>query len=310
MQIFNGYKDLPGQAKGAFVVIGNFDGVHRGHQILLAKASRAAQKQGKPLAVLTFEPHPRALFRPDDPPFRITPEALKFSRLQECGVDIVYAIRFDWPFASQSAQDFLRHVLVEGIKAAHVFIGEDFRFGQLRKGTPDDIRASGIPVSIAGPFCHDGGVYSSSEIRTALRHGHIDQARALLGWEWEIAGEVIHGDKRGRELGYPTANVKLDSTLHPAYGVYAARARIEGEEDWLPAATNIGIRPMFKVRTAQVETFIFDFDRDIYGRILHVRPVSRIRGEAKFSSLEELITQMEKDCAQSRRILAGQSETL
>ncbi len=304
MQYFEDYKNLPQNAKGAVIVIGNFDGVHLGHQALLSAARKIADGLGVALGVLTFEPHPRRLFHPDEPPNRITPMDLKAERLALSGVDSLYALPFNWDFASQPAEDFVKDVLIDGLNAAHVIVGFDFRFGQLRQGTPDTIKKAGLDVTVIDEVTGQSGEdLSSSRVRQLIRHGKIDQAGAVLGWEWQIRGEIIKGDQRGRELGYPTANMKLEDTIHPAYGVYACLAQIKGEEKWHMTATNIGIRPMFEVPTAQVETFIFDFDREIYGETLCVRPVQFLRGEAKFNSLDELIVQMDKDCAQAREIL-------
>lgn len=305
MKTYNiGAQSIPPEAKGAVVVIGNFDGVHKGHQVLLNRAKECAASLGKPLAVLTFEPHPRELFRPDEPPCRITPKSLKAERLKKEGVGHLFYKTFDWDFASLSAQGFIDTVLQKELAAGHVIVGFDFRFGQMRSGTPKMIESAGIPVTVIEEIKQEkGDEISSSRIRQHLRRGEIGAANALLGWEWEVRGEIVRGDRRGRELGYPTANMALGETLHPAYGVYAAFARLEGEEQWHPAAVNIGIRPMFKVPTAQVETFIFDFDREIYGQTLHVRPVTRLRSEAKFANVQDLIVQMEKDCAQARDIL-------
>ena len=304
MDIFETLKDIPDSAKGAVVAIGNFDGVHRGHQALLNAARDIANEKGLPLAVLTFEPHPRRLFRPDDPPNRITPVEVKHWRLREFGVESLFSLPFDWDFASQSAEDFMQNVLKNGAGAAHVVVGEDFRFGQLRKGKPTDIEHIGIPVTtIEKKNGSDNQVLSSSRIRSALRAGDLELAKDILGWDWEIRGEIVKGDQRGRELGYPTANVKLGTTVHPAYGIYATRVQIEGEDIWRPAATNIGIRPMFEVPVAQVESYIFDFDEEIYGKVLRTQLVKRLRGEAKFESLDELIAQIDKDCQQAREIL-------
>lgn len=304
MQIYKTLNEIPEIAKGAVIVIGNFDGVHRGHQQILAKAKSIADDLGKPLGVLTFEPHPRALFRPDEAPFRITPESLKAERLEKSGVASLFSLHFDWDFASQSSDDFIQHIIKDGLAPAHIIVGYDFCFGQLRKGAPQDFIAAGIETTIIEEIAEEDEKLSSSRIRTALRHGKITEANALLGWDWEIRGEVIHGNKRGRELGYPTANVQLGDTTHPAYGVYATLAKIEGQDEWHPSATNIGIRPMFESPEALVETYLFDFDEQIYGRNLHIKPVKRLRGEAKFDSLDDLIEQMAKDCDQARAILS------
>lgn len=304
MQSFDDFKNLPEDAKNAVIVIGNFDGVHLGHQALLSRAKAIARDSNKPLGVLTFEPHPRRLFHPDEPPNRITPLAMKAQRLESSGVDVLYSLPFNWDFASQSAERFVQEILKEGLNAAHVIVGFDFKFGQLRQGTPQTIIDSGIPVTVIDEVMGEQGQdLSSSRVRQLIRHGKMDEANDILGWNWEMRGEIFKGDQRGRELGYPTANMKLNDLVHPAYGVYACMARISGEDEWYMAATNIGIRPMFEVPLAQVETFIFDFDREIYGKTLRVRPVKYLRGEAKFNSLDDLITQMEKDCTQAREIL-------
>ena len=304
MKILDTYKNIPGEFQSSVVVIGNFDGVHRGHMTLLSQAKDVAAGLNTTVSVLTFEPHPRCLFRPDDPPFRITPAPLKAYRLEQAGIDTLFSLSFDWDFASQSAEDFVKNVLVEGLQPAHVVVGYDFKFGQLRKGNAETITQAGLPVTVVEEIEDgQGEALSSSRIRQALRHGKLEQANGLLGWDWEIWGEVIKGDQRGRELGYPTANFMLGECVHPAYGVYAARVRVEGEGEWRPAAINIGIRPMFEIPEAQVESYIFDFDREIYGETLKVKPVKLLRGEAKFDSVDDLVAQMEKDCAQARDIL-------
>tara|TARA_B100000780_G_scaffold278893_1_gene254234 strand:+ start:1467 stop:2402 length:936 start_codon:yes stop_codon:yes gene_type:complete len=306
MQIYYDYKTLPDNARGCVVAIGNFDGVHKGHQFLLEQALKLARDYKCPLAVLTFEPHPRKLFRPDEAPLRITPAALKRERLEACGVDYVVQLGFDWDFASQAAEAFVSDILINGLAARHIVVGNDFCFGQLRKGSPQTIRDAGLDITVVEKVCDDGdSALSSTRIRQELRHGNIAAANAILGWGWEIRGEVVKGDQRGRELGYPTANMGLGDGVHPAYGIYAVLAQIEGEQEWRPGAANIGIRPMFEVPTAQVETFIFDFDREIYGKTLRVKPMQKLRGEAKFNSLEELTDQMEKDCTQARQIITN-----
>lgn len=304
MDIFTTLSAAP---RDAVLVIGNFDGVHKGHQALLAQARAKANALGKKLGVLTFEPHPRALFRPDDPPSRLTPLPIKAERLDNHHVDFMLALPFDWPFASQSAEDFVQYILIDALAPAHVMVGQDFRFGQLRKGTPQTILDAGLALSIFDDVHDDTGhKYSSSAVREALRRGDMDQANALLGWAWYMQGIIQRGDRRGHELGYPTANVPLNETLHPAYGVYAALVQIEGDDHWRPAATNIGIRPMFELPVGQVEAYILDFpDRDIYGRALKIKPLKRLRGEAKFESLPALIAQIAQDVAETRRALAA-----
>ncbi|MAF98940.1 MAG: bifunctional riboflavin kinase/FMN adenylyltransferase [Micavibrio sp.] len=304
MNILTSLSEIPENARGAVVVIGNFDGVHKGHQALLQKGAEIAKSKELDLAVLTFEPHPRSLFRSDDPPTRITPPALKAERLAIHGVNHLYSLEFNWDFASQTADAFIENILKQGLGAAHIVVGDDFQFGQMRKGTIETLEKAGFEVSAVNKIAsQEGEIYSSSLIRQSLRHGKIERANEILGWDWEMRGIVVKGDQRGRELGFPTANVALGDTVHPAYGVYATLTRIEGEDVWHASATNIGIRPMFEIPTAQIETYIFDFDRDIYDQVIHVRPVKRLRSEAKFNSLDELIAQMNEDCAQAREIL-------
>ncbi len=313
MQQFEKYKDIPSAAQGCVIAIGNFDGVHKGHQVLINRAKTIAKAENKKLAVLTFEPHPRALFRSDEAPFRITPAPLKAHRLEKLGIDYLFSIPFNWDFASQSAENFVNEILIKGLGAFHVVVGYDFRFGQLRKGEPETIKAAGIPVTVVAEVAdEDESALSSSRVRTHLRHGELDKANKILGWDWEIWGSVIKGDQRGRKIGYPTANMDLEGALHPSYGVYATLAHIGTSEKatWLPAATNIGIRPMFEVPTAQVETYIFDFDQEIYGEVLRVRPVARLRGEAKFDNLDDLIAQIKEDCAQAKDVLGATTITL
>lgn len=304
MQFFETYKDIPNSAQECVIVIGNFDGVHLGHQALLVKARSIAKGLGKPLGVLTFEPNPKQLFHPDEPPCRLTPREFKAEKLAEYGVDCVFSLPFDWGFASQSADNFVQNILIDGLKASHIIVGYNFKFGQLRKGTPETIKDAGLQVTVIDEVKGSGErSYSSSYVRQLLRHGKIKEACSILGWDWEMRGRVFKGDQRGRELGYPTANIPLEEVVHPAYGVYACLARIKGENEWMPAACNIGIRPMFEVDTAQIETYIFDFNREIYGKTLCVRPIKRLRGEAKFDSIDELIEQIAADCAQAKEIL-------
>lgn len=305
MSVYKTLSDLPIEAKGHVIAIGNFDGVHLGHRALLSRAKEIAKKQGTKVGVLTFEPHPRKLFRPDEPPFRITPMDIKHTLLLESGVDFIVSLTFDWNFASQSAEDFVQNILIKSLNAHHVVIGDDFKFGQLRKGHAGTIKDAGIAVTTVSPVGdHTQHKYASSTIRNSLRMGDIDAANKILGWEWTITGMIVRGDRRGHDLGYPTANVPLGDILHPAYGVYATWVRIDGEDLWRPAATNIGIRPMFELKVGQVEAHILEFeDRDIYGKNLTIRPVKRLRGEAKFDSLPALIAQIDADCEQTKSIL-------
>jgi len=305
MEVFENISDITDNAKRCVIAIGNFDGVHLGHQALIRKAKLIAQEQNKPLAVLTFEPHPRRLFQPDRAPERITPKTQKIQQLEKVGVDFLFSLPFDWAFASQTAEEFIQNILISGLEATYIVVGFNFCFGQLRKGSADTIKEAGIPVETIAPIkdLSDKAI-SSSRVRQYLRAGQIDEANKILGWDWEIQGKIFRGDRRGHELGYPTANILLNDTVHPAYGVYACLVQIEGENIWRPAATNIGIRPMFEVAEGQVEAYILDFpDRDIYDQKLRVKPVKRLRSEAKFNSLDDLTAQMDKDCQKTREIL-------
>lgn len=306
MKIYTTLSDIPSQAKNAVLAIGNFDGVHCAHQELFAQGRAIADRMKCPFGVLTFEPHPRNLFRPDDPPFRLTPPAVKREQLAKHAIDFLYELTFDWAFASQTAEQFIENVLRKGLDAAHIIVGYDFHFGQLRRGDAAMLQASGLPVTLLDKISDEGDdALSSSAIRQALRLGEIDRANDLLGWKWEIRGIVRRGDRRGHQIGYPTANIPLDGFLHPSYGVYATLVQIieDGPDaPWLPSATNIGIRPMFALNEGQVEAHIFNFDRDIYDKTLRVRPVQRLRGEAKFDSLDALIAQIGRDCAEARAV--------
>lgn len=308
MKTYNTLSNLPKAAQDHVIAIGNFDGVHRGHQGLITEARKLAQTLGKKCGVLTFEPHPRHLFRPDDPPFRLTTPETKSEILATYGIDTLFTLDFDWDFASLSPAQFIAQVLKNGLSTHHIIVGNDFCFGQLRKGSAQTLIDAGLDVHILEKFSDDddGVVFSSSAIRHALRAGDMDTANDLLGWPWEIRGVVKPGDKRGRELGYPTANLQLGDILHPGYGVYATRVQIIEDgpaSPWLSSATNIGIRPMFAVPIGQVEVHILDFNRDIYGKTLRVRPIKRLRGEAKFESLNALIAQIGRDCEEARGVL-------
>jgi riboflavin kinase/FMN adenylyltransferase len=304
MKIITAKENLPSELSQAILVIGNFDGVHKGHQALIAHAKEIADARGLPLGALTFEPHPRALLRPDDPPFRITPMAAKMRRIAAQNVDFTVSLPFNWDFASLSPASFIETVLNDFIKPSHIVVGNDFAFGQMRKGSATDLIAAGYEVTTLEKIEDEGqSEFSSSRIREALHKGDIEAANAMLGWEWEIEGPVVKGDQRGREIGFPTANIPLGEALHPAYGIYATMVQIEGEDTWRPAATNIGIRPMFELKIGQIEAHLMDYEGDLYGKILRVKPIKWLRGEAKFESLEALIEQIGKDCEQARAVL-------
>lgn len=313
MQIFRHYDDVTAPFKGAVVAIGNFDGVHRGHQALIARVRDHAHAQGKPAAVLAFEPHPQEFFRPSAESFRLTPFRVKARLLAEQGVDVMFALPFDAQMASKSAQQFVMDVLIGGLGVSGVLVGADFQFGKGRTGDATVLsymgEMEGFCVEIFEPvIIGDGaGKISSTHIREALKSGKPDVAAKLLGHFWSVEGRVEHGDKRGRTIGVPTANMRLNDTLHPAYGVYAVRATIY--EDDKPVSrhggvANFGIRPMWETKEPLLETWLFDFDGDLYGKHLAVEFVHYIRGEAKLDGLDALKAQIAKDAEEARSVLA------
>ncbi len=308
MRLFRHYAGIPGDARGGVVAVGNFDGMHRGHQVLLGGARKAARDAGVPLGVLTFEPHPRRYFQPETPPFRLTPLRIKARHLAAFGVDVLYVLQFDNGFSRLSAADFVKDVLVDGLGVARVVVGADFCFGRKRLGDVDYLRGQGFGVDVVAPVADGGGaVYSSSAIRQHLREGRPAQAADLLGHLWEIEGRVLSGDKRGRTIGFPTANVGLGGYLHPARGVYAVRAGVDAGDNtkWLGGVANFGVRPTVDGSNLLLEVHFFDYDGDLYGRHLRVALVDYIRAEQKFSGLEALKTQIAADCAKARVLLAA-----
>ncbi len=292
--------------RGATAAIGNFDGVHLGHQAVLRIAAEAADA---PLGVVTFEPHPREYFAPETPPFRLMNPEAKAHRLESLGVKHLYELAFNERLASLSAEEFARDILQQQLGLAHVTVGADFCFGKGRKGTAEMLHAFGrefgFGVTIAELVGGETAV-SSTRIRTALSDGKPEDAAKMLGHLHRIEGEVIRGEQRGRELGYPTANMSIDGLHPPKFGVYAVRVRVltgphTGEYD---GVASMGIRPMFGENHPNLETHVFDFAGDLYGAELSVALVTYLRGEEKFDSLEALITQMDTDSARARSILA------
>jgi riboflavin kinase/FMN adenylyltransferase len=305
-EVFDHWLKTPTRAKGGAVALGNFDGVHRGHQALLARTAEEARTVGGPLSVLTFEPHPRRFFVPDTGPFRLTLPPAKVRLLAENGVDAVLAQRFDRDFAALSADAFVDEVLLQGLGARHVVCGYDFTFGARRTGNVERLREMGAErdfgVTVLDPVMREGEIYSSTRIREALRAGWPSEAAELLGRDWEIEGVVEQGDQRGRTIGFPTANVALGEHLRPRFGVYAVRALLDGT--WRPAVANLGRRPTIGVLKENFEVHLFDFAGDLYGKTLRVALVDFIRPEMKFSGLDQLKAQIASDAATARTILA------
>ncbi len=298
---------VPTELRGAVVTIGNFDGVHRGHQHLIALTRAEARDRGAPAVVLTFEPHPREIFHPERPLFRLTPEREKLALLKRFGVDGAVVRRFDGALASLTAEAFVDALLVSEIGATGVVVGHDFHFGRGREGTPERLRelcaARGLTVTIVPPVLEKGVVVSSSAIRKALEAGEIVAANALLGYAWFVCGEVRHGEKRGRSLGYPTANLGLRESCALRYGIYAVRVRAAGETR--DGVASFGRRPTFDNGAPLLEVFLFDFSGDLYGQSLEVAFLAWIRGEERFSSAEALVARMDRDATEARRLLAA-----
>ncbi|MBP6011167.1 MAG: bifunctional riboflavin kinase/FAD synthetase [Alphaproteobacteria bacterium] len=304
MQIFRHFESLPASARGATVAIGNFDGVHRGHQALLKHAKTLGDKLG----VLVFEPHPQEFFKPDGERFRLTPFRAKARLLERFGVDVLYALHFDASLASLTADEFIAKVLVEGIGARHVVVGEDFQFGKGRTGNIEHLKAKGATLGFATSTFDLVGAgpeakISSTRIREALRAGKPDVAADLLGHAWTVEGRVEHGDQRGRTIGFPTANVSLEGYLEPALGVYAVRVEIGGKS--YNGVANFGRRPTFDKKDVLLEVHIFDYAGDLYGQQIVVAFIAYLRPEMKFAGLDALKAQIAKDGEEAKRRLAA-----
>jgi riboflavin kinase / FMN adenylyltransferase len=298
---------LPDHAlKGAVVAIGNLDGVHRGHRAVIAAALARANSLRRPAAALTFEPHPRSVFRPDEALFRLTDERAKLRLLAATGLNGAMVLRFDAALAGLSAEDFIARILVERFAVAGVAIGFDFHFGLNRAGSPAYLAAQGarhgFTVDIVPRFEDEGRPVRSGPIRAALAAGRVVEAAELLGYPWFVSAEVVHGDKRGRELGYPTANLRLDPACGLKHGVYAVRVGL-GERRY-DGVANFGRRPMFDQGTVLLEAFLFDFSGDLYGEVIDVAFIDWIRPELKLDSLDALVRRMDEDSTLARAGLA------
>ncbi len=312
MRISTSYTGLPDEAKGAAVAIGNFDGVHPGHRAVLTRANEVAEKLGAPLGVVTFEPHPRRYFQPAIPPFRLTPPPAKRRLIQEAGATLYYELPFDATMAALTAEAFIERVLIEGLGVRHVVVGGGFAFGKGRTGTVSVLEhvaghKGGVGVTVVAPVsATDGALSSSTRVRECLLRGEPERAAALLGRTFAIEGEVEAGDKRGRQLGFPTANIALDDYLRPTFGVYAVRAvPIGGAGPRWSGVGNLGNRPTVGGTRPQLEAHLFDFSGDLYGKRLAVELLAFIRPERKFESLDALKAQIAQDSARARGILAA-----
>ena len=307
MRIVRDWRGLSDADRGAAVAVGAFDGVHRGHQAVIAEARAAAQRLGAPLGVVSFDPHPRRWFQPDAAPFRLMTAEQMAEALTPLGVDILYLLPFDGEMAGMSDAAFAEQVLAQGLGVRHAAVGFDFTFGKGRSGSPEALRVYGerlgFTVSVAERIDDpDGLKLSSSAVREALKAGDMDRAAAILGRPFAIRGEVIHGDKRGRTIGVPTANVDLDDYMRPAYGVYAIRAHLPNGRTF-DGVASLGVRPMYAVETPLLEAWLFDFDGDLYGQALDVQLIAWLRGEQTFDGLEALKAQIDRDAAAAREAL-------
>lgn len=310
MKIIEGHRALDAADRGAAAAIGNFDGVHRGHQILISDARRICAAIGAPLGVITFEPHPRRLFQPDAPPFRLTTAREKARILSGSGIDLLYRLTFDRALASMAAEDFVRDVIHAGLGLGHVVVGADFHFGKGRTGDPILLRKLGFElgfgVTIHELIGDETGDFASTALRALVAEGRCHEAARQLGRWHAVSGPVVLGDQRGRELGYPTANLAFGEQLIPRYGIYAAWVDVlEGPHAGRHAGVaSIGERPTFGVNVPNFEVHLFDFSGDLYGTEISVGLVRRLRGEDRFDGAEALVAQMDRDSAEARAVLA------
>jgi riboflavin kinase/FMN adenylyltransferase len=313
LKIVHSWKDLPDAEKGAAVALGNFDGVHRGHQQVIAQAARAARTAKVPLGVVTFDPHPRRLFRPSEPAFKLMTHDQQARALEALGVDILYLLPFDFEMASFNDREFVEKVLVggpqgEGLGVKHVAVGFDISFGRGRTGSADLMKVygaeHGFSVSVAEPVANrEGEKFSSTGVRDALRDGHPEAAARILGRPFAIEGVVRRGQQLGRQLGFPTANVEVEDYVVPKLGVYATRTRLP-DGRLVPGVANLGNNPTTGEVETRLETWLFDFDEDLYGQVIETQLIAFLRPELKFDSIELLVEQVLRDEVAARAIVA------
>ncbi|MCZ4354512.1 bifunctional riboflavin kinase/FAD synthetase [Roseovarius aestuarii] len=312
MRIIRDHTYVDHSDRGASVAIGNFDGVHLGHQAVIDVARQAGERIDAPLGILTFEPHPRQYFAPDAPPFRLMGHAARANRLQKLGVERLYELNFNAALSALTPQEFARDVIVDGLGLRHVVVGADFCFGKGRAGNAEQLTQFGADlgfgVTIMPLLQGTTGQVSSTAIRIALTEGRTRDAAAMLGHWHRIEGTVIGGEQRGRGLGYPTANMSIDGLHPPRFGVYAVQVDVLNgpHAGQYNGAASLGVRPMFNGEQPNLETFLFDFSGDLYGAELSVALVEYLRPEETFDSLDAFISQMDADCARARDILAAE----
>ncbi|MEM7730089.1 MAG: bifunctional riboflavin kinase/FAD synthetase [Pseudomonadota bacterium] len=308
MRTYARYTDLPSDARGAVIALGNFDGLHRGHQAIIRQVREIAAGHGAPAGIGLFRPHPIRFFKPDAPPFRLMSAGLREGILGDLGLDLLFELPFDETMRDMDDTEFVERVLHDGFGIRHVVVGKDYGFGKNRCGDVDSLTRlcaeRGIGVTAVSPVgLHDMyGKYGSTEIREALRGGDVFHAQHMLSRPWMVDGVVEYGQQRGRTIGFPTANLDFGDLVRPKFGVYAVECRIAGENDWRPGVANTGTRPTVDGEAARLEVHIFDFDRDIYGQRLTVRFRSFIRDERKFDSFDDLKAQIARDADGARAI--------
>ncbi|MGI9498773.1 MAG: bifunctional riboflavin kinase/FAD synthetase [Geminicoccaceae bacterium] len=314
MKVYRSYQGLPAAARGCVVAIGNFDGVHLGHKALIEAACSHANALDAEAGVITFEPHPLQLLRPEIAPKRLTPLRAKAFFLETLGVQRVYALTFNPTLRQKSPEAFVRDVLADGLGVRHVVVGYDFRFGHKASGDVERLRAlgeqHGIGVTVIQPVSLEGGACSSSRIRDLVEAGDVERAAAMLGHPFFVLGRVVSGDRRGRELGYPTANIRppRGNALWPDAGIYAVRAGFleDGREVWADGAASLGFRPTFDDRQGRLlEVHLLDREAELYSKHLCCQFVARLRDELAFGDVEALKAQMAKDCAEAKAALAN-----
>lgn len=308
VEVITDWRALPPELKGASVAIGAFDGVHRGHQAVIAAAGEAARTLGAPLGVVSFDPHPRRWFQPEAAPFRLMTPGQMARAMAPVGVDRLYLLPFDAEMAAMSDEAFARQVLHEGLGIRHAAVGFDFTYGKGRTGSPEGLRRQGEALGFTVSVCDriddpDGLKLSSSAVREALKAGDMQRAAAILGRPFAIEGEVIHGDKRGRTIGVPTANIALGDYMRPAYGVYAVRTRLP-DGRLLDGVASLGLRPMFALDEPLLEVWLFDFSGDLYGQTVETELVAYLRPELAFDGLDALKAQIDADASAARAALA------
>ncbi|RJX69181.1 bifunctional riboflavin kinase/FAD synthetase [Tsuneonella suprasediminis] len=298
---------IPASLRGAVIALGNFDGFHQGHQAVAGEAIRWARETGRPSIVATFDPHPVRLFKPDVPPFRLTTLEQRQELYLAAGATAMLVFHFNADLAGTSADDFVRVLLAEQLGVAGVVTGEDFTFGKGRAGNRQMLAQLGAQCGIEAravpPVMDSGEPVSSSRIRAALQAGEPETATRLLTRPFAIRGVVTHGDKRGREIGYPTANLTIENYLRPRFGIYAVTGTVLATGQELKGAANIGVRPTFDPPKELLEPYFFDFSGDLYGQEIEVAFHHFLRPEAKFASLDDLVAQMEQDCDRARELL-------